>query len=72
MVDLYPLRDAQVCSGGISVKEVSKHLALKNIPFIYICGELLDIDGVCGGYNLQFAWSSGAVVAKDIIKKIKE
>ena len=70
VVNLYPLKDAQVCSGGISVNEVNKSLSLKKIPFIYVCGELLDIDGICGGYNLQFAWSSGAVVAKDIIKKV--
>lgn len=72
VVDLYPLKDAQVCSGGVSVDEINENLSLKKIPSIYVCGELLDIDGVCGGYNLQFAWSSGAVVAKDIINKIKE
>lgn len=62
--------NAQVCSGGIKLKEVDDNLRLKRYPFIYIGGELLDIDGVCGGYNLQFAWSSGAVIAQDIKRRI--
>ena len=31
----------------------------KRVPGLYIVGELLDVDGICGGYNLQWAWSSG-------------
>ena len=31
------------------------------VPGLYICGELLDVDGKCGGYNLQWAWTSGAI-----------
>ena len=31
---------------------------------LYLAGELLDVDGICGGYNLQFAWSSGAIAGK--------
>ncbi len=50
---------AQVMAGGISTLEVdSQTLESKKVPGLYIVGELLDIDGDCGGFNLQWAWSS--------------
>ena len=67
----YSLKDSQVCSGGVSVEEVDENLRLKKNDCIYFAGELLDIDGVCGGYNLQFAWSSAAVIADDIKRRIR-
>lgn len=52
--------NAQVTSGGVSTKEVSPTtMESKLVRGLYITGELLDIDGDCGGYNLQWAWSSG-------------
>lgn len=69
---LYSLNDGQVCSGGVDLSQVSENLELKKYPNIYIAGELLDIDGISGGYNLQFAWSSAGVIAKHIIGKIVE
>lgn len=53
---------AQACAGGVSVKEIDAH-TLESLlcPRIYFAGEVIDIDGVCGGYNLQWAWSSGMV-----------
>lgn len=57
-----PLSSAQVCAGGISTKELNpKTLEAKKLPGLYVAGELIDIDGTCGGYNLQWAWSSGYV-----------
>ena len=54
--------DAQVTAGGIMIDEVnSTNLESLLIKNLYITGELLDIDGLCGGYNLQWAWSSGFV-----------
>ena len=54
------LDHAQVCTGGISCREVSSEtLESKLVPGLYFCGEILDVDGICGGYNLQWAWSSG-------------
>ncbi len=50
---------AQVMAGGIPVTEVTEELESRKIPGLYLCGELLDVDGRCGGYNLQWAWSSG-------------
>ena len=53
---------SQVTAGGVSVDEVdSRTMESKIIPGIYFAGEILDIDGDCGGYNLQWAWSSGYV-----------
>ncbi len=51
---------AQITAGGARVSEFeAKTLQSKRIPGLYACGEVLDIDAGCGGYNLQWAWSSG-------------
>ena len=51
---------AQVTAGGILTKEFNPEtMESKLVPGLYACGEVLDIDGDCGGYNLQWAWSSG-------------
>ena len=51
---------AQVTAGGIVTKEFDETtMQCRLIPGLYACGEVLDIDGDCGGYNLQWAWSSG-------------
>ena len=56
------LEQAQVCSGGVDTTQVNEETLESHIhKGLYLAGELLDIDGPCGGYNLQWAWSSGAV-----------
>ena len=51
---------AQVTAGGIVTAEFSPEtMESRLVPGLYACGEVLDIDGDCGGYNLQWAWSSG-------------
>ncbi len=51
---------AQVTAGGIVTKEFDeKTMESRLVTGLYACGEVLDIDGDCGGYNLQWAWSSG-------------
>ena len=51
---------AQVTAGGILTREFyMESMESRLIPGLYACGEVLDIDGDCGGYNLQWAWSSG-------------
>lgn len=55
---------AQVSAGGVDCREVTDSLMSKLQPGLYFAGEILDIDGICGGYNLQWAWSSGAVAGK--------
>ena len=51
---------AQVTAGGICTSEFDENtMESRLVPGLYACGEVLDIDGDCGGYNLQWAWSSG-------------
>lgn len=57
---------AQVCSGGVSLDDVSSSLESKKVSGLYFAGEVLDVDGDCGGYNLGFAWMSGILVGKTI------
>lgn len=53
---------AQVCAGGVDTREIDADtLESKLAKGIYFAGEVIDIDGTCGGYNLQWAWSSGYV-----------
>ena len=69
VVSLYGFDRSQVTVGGIDLKEVDNNLELKKLPNIFLCGEILDIDGMCGGYNLHFAFASAVLVAKSIINK---
>jgi predicted Rossmann fold flavoprotein len=53
---------AQVCTGGLRSEEIDADtLESVIVPGLYFAGELLNVDGICGGYNLQWAWSSGYV-----------
>lgn len=62
--------DAQVTAGGIPLSEINPNtLESKKIDGLYFAGEILDIDGRCGGYNLQWAWSSGYVAGMESSKK---
>lgn len=63
-VDTNGFNQAQATIGGVDTTEVdSKTLKSKLIKNLYFCGEVLDVDGDCGGFNLQWAWSSGYVAA---------
>lgn len=51
---------AQACQGGIPYTELHQEtLESLCLPGLYLAGELIDVDGICGGYNLQWAWASG-------------
>jgi predicted flavoprotein YhiN len=53
---------SQVTAGGVDVSEVNpRTMESKLAGGVYFAGEVLDVDGDCGGYNLQWAWSSGYV-----------
>ena len=67
--DTYELEFAQVCTGGIAVEEINDDFELKKYPKIYAIGEMMDIDGVCGGYNLFFAWASAYIAAQALINR---
>lgn len=52
--------EAQVTHGGVKTDEVDhENMESRMQPGLYFCGEVLDVDGPCGGHNLQWAWSSG-------------
>ena len=58
-----------VTCGGVDLKEInSKTMEAKKYPGLYFTGEVLDIDGLCGGFNLQACWSEGYIAAQSIIK----
>ena len=76
-ISSYPLKvtgyqsfeQAQVCSGGVDTTQVNaRTLESTRNSGLYFAGELLDIDGKCGGYNLQWAWSSGYVAGVNASK----
>jgi predicted Rossmann fold flavoprotein len=61
--------NAQVTAGGINTKEInSKTLESNIVPNLFFAGEIIDVDGDCGGFNLQWAWSSGAISGKNASK----
>lgn len=62
---------AQVTSGGIPLSETDEDLQSKMQPGLYMAGELLDVDGLCGGYNLQWAATSGWIAGKGAAKENK-
>ena len=63
---------AQVTSGGVPLSEVDLNtLESKKVKGLYLAGEILDVDGICGGYNLQWAWSSAYVVSQAILQEEK-
>lgn len=63
-----PLKDGEiVTAGGIDLKEISsKTMQSKLVEGLYFCGEILDVDGFCGGFNLQNCWSTGFVVGMNL------
>lgn len=63
---LYGFDNSQVTSGGISLKQINKNLSSNIEPNIYFIGEVVDVDGLCGGYNLMWAFSSANYAAKHL------
>ena len=67
IIATHSLDHAEVCSGGVPLNEINdqtlESLKVKNLYFV---GELIDIDGDCGGYNLGWAWVSGIVAGKNV------
>lgn len=62
IIDTNSFDNAQVTAGGISTSEIDENtMESKITKGLYLSGELIDVDGTCGGYNLQWAWSSGYV-----------
>lgn len=60
-------KEAQICSGGVDIGEINlSTMESKKQKGLYICGELLDIEGDCGGYNLGLAWITGILAGSSI------
>lgn len=65
VTDTNGFNNAQVTAGGVSLEEINvKTMESLKESGIYLCGEILDVDGICGGYNLQWAWTSGYLAGK--------
>ena len=68
IIGKFPEGEVVTC-GGIDLKELnSKTLEFKKYKNLYCCGEIMDIDGFCGGFNLQNCWTTGYIVAQSIAK----
>lgn len=67
IADLYDFDQAQISAGGININEInSKTCESKLVENLYFAGEMLDIDGICGGYNITFALLSGICAGEHI------
>lgn len=64
--------NAQVTAGGVDLSEITENFEIKKIPGMYVTGEMIDIDGRCGGYNLHFAFLSGYMAASSLQIKDKD
>lgn len=56
---------AQVTGGGVLTSELTAKLEAKSVPGLYVTGELINVDGLCGGYNLQWAFSTGYIAGEN-------
>lgn len=66
---------AQVTAGGIKNEEINENFESNIVKGVFFCGEILDINGICGGFNLDFAWKSGYTAGKnaaDYIYSVKD
>lgn len=60
------LDNNQVFCGGVPLEELDQNLMYKKTPNLYFVGEICDVDGECGGFNLQWAWTSGHIVGESL------
>ena len=66
IVDTDSFDNAQVATGGVSLDEIKPTMESEKIKNLYMVGELLDVDGKCGGFNLAFAFISGYIAGENI------
>ena len=67
IINIKGFNKSQVTMGGVDLSEINMNtMEVKNIPNLYITGELLDIDGICGGYNLTHSFITGFIAGKNI------
>ena len=67
ITDTKGFETCEVCAGGINLSEINlENMESKYQKNLFFIGEVLDVDGDCGGYNLHWAWSSASTVAKNM------
>ena len=59
---------AQTGTGGVALSAVSANMEMQDFTNLFLCGEILDVDGICGGYNLSFAFITGALAGMEASK----
>ena len=65
IVETTGFKNAQVTAGGVLLEDIDlQTLESRKVKGVYFAGEILDVDGICGGYNLQWAWTSGYLAGK--------
>lgn len=69
IVTVNSMENAQICAGGINFSEISTNMESLKCKGLYFAGEMIDVDGKCGGYNLQWAWTSGYIAGKNAVGK---
>lgn len=57
--------NAQICAGGVDFGQISTEMESELVKGLYFAGEVVDVDGICGGYNLQWAWTSGYIAGRN-------
>lgn len=70
VTDTMGFESAQVCGGGVDTGQIDPFTCASRVaPGLYLTGELMDVDGRCGGYNLQWAWSTGWIAGRNAARK---
>jgi len=62
---------AEAMAGGVELSEIDYHtMESRKVPGLFLCGEILDLDGRIGGFNFQWAWSSGYVAGRGAVESL--
>ena len=70
ILSVRPWKEAMVAAGGVNTREINYNTFESLLcPGLFITGELLDVDGISGGFNLHFAWASGFLAAQELMKE---
>ena len=72
ILSLRDWKEAIITSGGVSVKDIDPStMESKKVKNLFFAGEMIDVDAMTGGYNLQIAWSTGYLAGKMAAEKTK-
>jgi hypothetical protein len=72
VVGTRPIEEATVTRGGVETSEIDPTtMQSKLCPGLFFAGEVMNVDGPCGGYNLQIAWSTGALAGESAAAAVR-